>query len=481
MPKRVAVIDLGSNSARAVIFERTSRLGFFILAEHKIKIRLGEGAYENGGILTKDAMQKSLLAFKKFKTLIGNYKVKRVLCIGTSALRDAPNGTGFIKLVRKQTGIAIRKIDGQTEAYLGAYAAQNLLSDFSQGVTLDIGGGSTELALIKNGKIEKTLSLNLGTVRLKELFFDRGDAKGLEKYVSSAVARIAEEFCTQNLIVMGGSARALSGAVMSLQNHPLKIVHNFSYDYEKYAPFFVKLMNAKTLDLAKFPIKKDRYDTIREGAIVFDKIVKRLGAKKVITCGAGVREGAFLNSILRGARLPKSFNPSLRSLKDRFAPEPSSAPKFAKALFCALSPMHGLSEKYIKILQIAASLCEIGRAIGFYAKHETSADMVLGGLNYRTTHKEKALIAAIISMHGRRELGATFASLSAILPDSGKLAWLSYILELARLLSENALKNLEFRFENSTLKISGADNLIMLKGSLKKLAKPAVFAVNFTS
>ena len=481
MPKRVAVIDLGSNSARAVIFERTSRLGFFILAEHKIKIRLGEGAYENGGILTKDAMQKSLLAFKKFKTLIGNYKVKRVLCIGTSALRDAPNGTGFIKLVRKQTGIAIRKIDGQTEAYLGAYAAQNLLSDFSQGVTLDIGGGSTELALIKNGKIEKTLSLNLGTVRLKELFFDRGDAKGLEKYVSSAVARIGEEFCTQNLIVMGGSARALSGAVMSLQNHPLKIVHNFSYDYEKYAPFFAKLMSAKTLDLAKFPIKKDRYDTIREGAIVFDKIVKRLSAKKVITCGAGVREGVFLNSILRGARLPKSFNPSLRSLLDRFAPEPSSAPKFAKALFYALSPLHGLSEKYIKILQTAASLCEIGRAIGFYAKHETSADMVLGGLNYRTTHKEKALIAAIISMHGRRELSATFAPLSAILPDSGKLAWLSYILELARLLSENALKNLEFSFENSTLKISGADNLIMLKGSLKKLAKPAVFAVNFTS
>jgi len=424
-------------------------------------------------------MQKSLLAFKKFKTLIGNYKVKRVLCIGTSALRDAPNGTEFIKLVRKQTGIAIRKIDGQTEAYLGAYAAQNLLSDFSQGVTLDIGGGSTELALIKNGKIEKTLSLNLGTVRLKELFFDRGDAKGLEKYVSSAVARIGEEFCTQNLIVMGGSARALSGAVMSLQNHPLKIVHNFSYDYEKYAPFFAKLMSAKTLDLAKFPIKKDRYDTIREGAIVFDKIVKRLGAKKVITCGAGVREGAFLNSILRGARLPKNFNPSLRSLLDRFAPEPSSAPKFAKALFCALSPIHGLSEKYIKILQIAASLCEIGRAIGFYAKHETSADMVLGGLNYRTTHKEKALIAAIISMHGRRELGATFAPLSAILPDSGKLAWLSYILELARLLSENALKNLEFCFENSTLKISGADNLIMLKGSLKKLAKPAIFAIKF--
>jgi phosphatase len=267
--------------------------------------------------------------------------------------------------------------------------------------------------------------------------------------------------------------------VMSLQNHPLKIVHNFSYDYEKYVPFFAKLMSAKTLDLAKFPIKKDRYDTIREGAIIFDKIVRRLGAKKIITSGVGVREGAFLSSILRGANLPRGFNPSLRSLKDRFASEPSEAPKFAKALFCALSPLHGLGEKYIKILQTAASLCEIGRAIGFYAKHETSADMVLGGLNYRTTHKEKALIAAIISMHGKRELGATFAPLSAILPDAAKLAWLSYILELARLLSENALKNLEFCFENSTLKISGADNLIMLKGSLKKLAKPAIFAIKF--
>jgi len=479
MPKRVAVIDLGSNSARAVIFERTSRLGFFILAEHKIKIRLGEGAYKNGGILTSEAMQKCLLAFKKFKTLVCNYKAKRVLCIGTSALRDAPNGAEFINLVRKQTGITIRKIDGQMEAYLGAYAAQNLLSDFSEGVTLDIGGGSTELAYIKNGRIENKISLNLGTVRLKELFFDRGDTKGLEKYINSAISQLGAEFRTQNLIVMGGSARALSGAVMSLQNHPLKIVHNFSYDYEKYAPFFAKLMSAKTLDLAKFPIKKDRYDTIREGAIIFDKIVRRLGAKKIITSGVGVREGAFLSSILRGANLPRGFNPSLRSLKDRFASEPSEAPKFAKALFCALSPLHGLSEKYIKILQTAASLCEIGRAIGFYAKHETSADMVLGGLNYRTTHKEKALIAAIISMHGKRELGATFAPLSAILPDAAKLAWLSYILELARLLSENALKNLEFSFENSTLKISGADNLIMLKGSLKKLAKPAIFAIKF--
>ena len=70
MSKKVAVIDLGSNSVRLAIFERTSRLGFYVVGEYKVKIRLGEGAYENGGMLTKSAMDKCFLAFSDFKKII---------------------------------------------------------------------------------------------------------------------------------------------------------------------------------------------------------------------------------------------------------------------------------------------------------------------------------------------------------------------------------------------------------------------------
>ena len=479
MPKRVAVIDLGSNSIRLVIFERTSRFGFFILSENKIKVRLGEGAYENNGVLQPVAMQKCLDAFVEFKELIKKYGAKRVLCVGTSALRDAPNGAEFIKKVYEKTKIKIRKIDGVSEAYFGGYAAQNLLCKFNEGVSVDIGGGSTELALIKNGKIEAKISLNLGTVRLKELFFDKGDLKGLNKYVDNAIEAIGGEFFCSNLIAMGGSSRALSNAVMSIENHPIKIVHNYTYDYAKFAPFFAKLISAKTLELNKFPIKKERYDTSREGAIIFDKIARKIGAKKVITSGVGVREGVFLSSILHGANLPKNFNPSQKSLIDRFADEKTSAPNFAKALFIALAPLHNLDGKYLQILQSASRLCEIGTRLGFYAKHETSAQMVLNGLNYCVTHKEKALIAAIISMHGKMALGQNLSALSDILPDEKTVAWLSFLCEFARILNENALKNLEFKFENLTLQIVGAKNKLMLKDSLRKLPKPAVFAINF--
>ncbi|MDA3055080.1 Ppx/GppA family phosphatase [Campylobacter sp. VBCF_07 NA4] len=479
MPKRVGVIDLGSNSARLVIFERTSRFGFFILAEHKIKVRLGEGAYENGGVLQPAAMQKCLNAFVEFKELLQKYGAKRVLCVGTSALRDAPNGGEFIKLVFKKTKIAIRKIDGESEAYFGGYAAHNLLSDFKEGVSVDIGGGSTELARIKNGKIEAKISLNLGTVRLKELFFDKGDMGGLYGYVNEAISAVGDEFASSNLIAMGGSARALSNAIMAIENYPIKIVHNYCYDYEKYAPFFSKLIGAKTLELAKFPIKKERYDTIREGAIIFSEIAKKIGAKSVITSGVGVREGVFLGSILHGANLPKNFNPSLKSLQDRFASESSHADKFAKALFSVFFSLHKLEDRYISPLCYAAKLCEIGARLGFYAKHESAASMVLNGLNYRTSHEQKALIAAIIAMHGKPNLSPNFANLSEILPNERTLAWLSFLCEFARILNENALKNLEFKFENLTLQITGAKNKLMLKDSLRKLPKPAVFAINF--
>ena len=173
MPKRVAVIDLGSNSARMAIFERTSRLGFYILREYKIKVRLGEGAYENGGVLQDGAMDKVFYAFSEFKHFLNLYGVNKVLCAGTSALRDAPNSNLFIKRVQDKLGLGLKVIDGQMEAFYGGIAAINLLNPLKEATTIDIGGGSTELAKIEDGKIIDVISLNVGTVRLKELFFDK--------------------------------------------------------------------------------------------------------------------------------------------------------------------------------------------------------------------------------------------------------------------------------------------------------------------
>ena len=163
MAKRTAVIDLGSNSMRMAIFERTSRLAFFILAEYKTKVRLGEGGYGSNNEISEASMQKALKAFSEFASIIKSYKCSKVLCVGTSALRDAPNSGVLISLLRKNLGINLKVIDGKEEATFGAIAATNLLHKVDECVTIDIGGGSTELARISKGKIVDVLSLDIGT------------------------------------------------------------------------------------------------------------------------------------------------------------------------------------------------------------------------------------------------------------------------------------------------------------------------------
>lgn len=483
MAKRVAVIDLGSNSARLAVFERTSRFGFYILAEHKIKVRLGEGAYENGGVLQEAAIQKCFLTFSDFKRLIKSYGANRVLCVGTSALRDAPNAKEFINLIKKNLGINIRVIDGDSEAHLGGIAALNLLSKFTEAITVDIGGGSTELAHIVNGRVVETISLNVGTVRLKELFYDKNRALEAREFIRNLVEKIPNSFRSENLIAIGGSLRAISGAIMSSQNYPLKLVHNYKYDYEKNRNFIEKIANSKALELNKFDIKKDRYDTIREGACIFGEVAKKLGSKNIITSGVGVREGVFLSSILgHNAKLPGNFNVSLRSLMDRFMIKNSSkSVKFAKMIFEVLSPIHGVDRKFLDELISAVKLANIGLSLGFYAKHAHASYFVQNALNYGYTHEQKVLISSIIKLHGKREMSAEYDALLGLLPDSASVIWLSFIAEFAKILSDGCDSDeVKMSFTNSTLQIYGVKNCLFLKESIKKMSKPAIFAITFS-
>ena len=160
MAKRTAVIDLGSNSMRMVIFDKSSRYAFSVVGEFKMKVRLGEGAYENGGAIGERSMQKAFEAFSEFKNIAKAYKCAKIFAMGTSALRDAPNAGELISLVRRELGLNLKVVSGKDEAIYGGVAALNLLEPLEEFVTLDIGGGSAELALVSGGKIIDAASLN---------------------------------------------------------------------------------------------------------------------------------------------------------------------------------------------------------------------------------------------------------------------------------------------------------------------------------
>lgn len=483
MAKRTAVIDLGSNSIRLVIFEKTSRYAFHILGEFKRKVRLGENAYNNGKILQVEAMQRAKEALEYFKQVALSKQCRKILVVGTSALRDAPNAKEFIKEIKSELKLNIRCIDGKTESYFGGLAALNLISNIKNATTLDIGGGSSELCLIKEGKIVECISLDIGTVRLKELFWDKKKIDDAQDFLKPMLKLIPKHFYNNKLIAIGGSLRAISNAIMQKNSYPLRTLHEFSFklkDEKKYIQNILKADNEALLD---FGIKKDRLDTIKEGAFIFLKIADKLEAKEIITSGVGVREGVYLNDILPASKkFPPTFNPSVRSLQDRFLKdEECKAFVYCAKLFDALKPLHKLDEKFKNSLINAAKLYKVGALLNPYYVREHSFYFVLNALNYNFSHEEKVLIATLIRFHGKKINNYFLNDFKKLLPDTEILTWLNFILALASVICKNyfAKEAIDFSYSQNVLYIYTKNKINIPKDELKKIPQPYDFALVF--
>lgn len=485
MAKRTAIIDIGSNSARMVVFEKSSRYAFHLIKELKSRIRIGEGAYEKDGFLQEKPMQRAFEALENFVQVIHNLGCTKILCVATSALRDAPNAKEFIQNIQNKLHLNIKIIDGNKEAYYGALSTVNFLYPLPSLTTIDIGGGSTELAKIVDGKIEETISLNLGTVRLKELFFDKKIAfEQIQEYILQEIKSIPESFFSDTLVSIGGTLRALSKVIMNKKDYPLKTVHAFEYTLEHYEYLIEQIIRCDVFDLKDFGIRKDRFDTIREGCSIFLAIAKALHVKKIVSNGTGVREGVFLEDLLRNShyRFPSNFYPSVKSLSDRFDMDKDDSnyiSKIALELFDTLHYIHQIDFKYKKELSIACKLHSIGRSLSFYQEHLHSFYFILNNLNYNFSHKEKVLIAILVKYHTRKLPSfEDMHSYDELLPDLKIVNWLSFIISLAKCLNVSLTKsNLSMKYENHTLTITSHENLYISKECIKKLIKPASFAI----
>jgi len=404
MAKRTAVIDIGSNSARMVIFERTSRFAFHLIHEVKSRVRISENAYENDYNLQEVPLERAYQALKEFLLTIRQYKVRKTLCIATSALRDAPNKQNFISRVHKELGLHIKVIDGKREAYLGGIAAANLLH-LDAGLSVDIGGGSTELALYENKKVIHTYSLDLGTVRLKELFFDSGNIEGAKAYIHKALETLPTTLKHDNIIGIGGTLRALSKMIMDKEDVFFKKLHGFSYPLSSTQSYFDDILQSDEKGLKKLGVKKDRLDVIQPGLLILRLIIEHIDAKQIISSGVGVREGLYLSDLLRKQqdRFPNNFNPSVKSLMDRFLPDyKPELTSVASHLYDITSMQLNLEEKYKEPFILAVKLSHIGKKLDFYDAHKHAYYILLNGLSYGFSHEETVLIATLVRFQRKK-------------------------------------------------------------------------------
>jgi len=470
--KVTAVIDIGSNSARMAVFRKTSRFGFYLLREEKSKVRISEGAYEHNGELQDFAINRAINALKEFLLIAKSLKARKILCVATSAVRDAPNRAEFINRVKKELGLKIKVIDGDKEAFFGGVAAANLLYE-KNGVTIDIGGGSTEFAKIVNKKVEETISLKLGTVRLKELFFDKGDIESARKYIKKELNKLGTIFDSKKVFGIGGTIRALSQVIMKKIEYPIDILHGFTYEVKEEIKFLEKIIKMSDEELLKIGVKPERLDVIRPGTLIFIEALKYLKAKEVITSGVGVREGVFLTDLLRhdNFHFPHNFNPSVRTIIDVYQIDRKIASyetKIALEVFDLLKDEFKLNDKYKMHLTYAIKLSRAGELVDFYEAHKHTDYILLNSLHYGFRHCDRLLISKIIRFHKRKKIKKReIEKYKCLLPKKEIVEKLCNIFFVAKLINLNlSMPKVNIKKENGKIVIEGK-NLYLAKERLK--------------
>lgn len=479
MQSCTAVIDIGSNSARLVIYQKSSQYGFHLICERKSKVRIGEGAYEKGGYLQEIGIRRAYFALKEFIATTQYYPVDEIFCVATSALRDAPNGKAFTQWIQQELNLNIQIIDGKQEALYGAIAAQNLLP-VNNGITIDIGGGSSDLSLLKDSKVIQTYSLNIGTVRLKELFFDKGKpVEEARAFIKEELKKLPDTLKSCQAIGIGGAARTLSKGIMKMESYPLGNIHAFSYKVDDYMEYFQNISDAKLKLLKYLHIPKGRFDTIREGTLIWEEILKYIAAKKVITSGVGVREGVFLHHFLKNDNLqfPKNINPSIQSILDRFETHHVDIEKRkenSEKLFKLFLENKKIKNQYLKELLYATELSTSGYRFNIYKSYEHTFYVAMQEFNYGVTHEELVLTAMILRFGGKslhdKEI---YKKYRRLLPKKETLEYLSFIYSItSTLYDQTALKDFDFTFEKNKLTIIAEGSLYLVKETLKDIERP---------
>lgn len=295
--KRIAVIDLGSNSIRMSIFDRSTPAR--ALHTFRSTIRLSQGMTVDG-VLKADPQMRAVNALLEYKKIIAAKGVDTVCAVATAAVRKAKNQTEFLSLVNDLTGIKIQVIDGFTEGRLDSLAISRILG-CPDGVICDIGGGSTELIGICDDR-PPIISIPHGCQGICEMFFAQGESKDSAKSAQAFVDKLVcnvdwlDNYKGAPLVGIGGTIRAL--AKYDLCDLSKAAITKFEFSLKRMHEIFNEIESADTNLRQQMPgVGAERADIILGGIILLRAILGRLSPDKILVSDAGIREGVFFDLI----------------------------------------------------------------------------------------------------------------------------------------------------------------------------------------
>lgn len=309
----MAVVDLGSNSVRLVIYDCSSThpQPFF---NEKVVAGLAHGI-EQTGELSPEGVELATAALFRFARLCKTLDVEHVSVLATAAVREASNGPAFVELIERECGVKIEIVSGEREALLSAKGV--LAADpRADGLVGDIGGGSLDLIELNDGRPGRFVTLPLGTIRLPEhVGFDRKKAR---TYADGLIGGVEwmKTMQGRTFYPVGGAWRALGRTAMGQSNYPLDIIDNYVID-RKRAIDIAKLVATQSAgSLKALPsIPKRRAETVPFAALVMELLLSSVKPDRVVFSASSMREGSvyeYLGLLDSGGRR----DPLLDSCRD---------------------------------------------------------------------------------------------------------------------------------------------------------------------
>jgi exopolyphosphatase / guanosine-5'-triphosphate,3'-diphosphate pyrophosphatase len=297
----VAVIDIGSNSVRLVVYESLSRSLVSVFNE-KALCGLGREV-QSTGLLAADAVAKALTALRRFRALCRIQKVTRVYAIATAACRDATNGPDFIAKAERICGVPISILSGPREAKLSALGVISGIHN-PDGIVGDLGGGSLELIDVRGNRVRSGVTLPLGSLALQDAS-DRS-LKRAETIVRNAITGVdlLKGGRGRTFYAVGGTWRALARIHIVQSGYPLKVMHGYSIPAADALDFALRLRRLAATDrLADIEVVSDaRRPLLTYAALVLEHVIRVARPKTIVFSTFGVREGLFYEMLLQKER-----------------------------------------------------------------------------------------------------------------------------------------------------------------------------------
>lgn len=444
--EKVALIDLGSNTARLVIYEVLDG-GYFVVSEERREaVRLGET--EPDGSLKQTRIMQAIATLKSFKELCTIKNVDRILAVATAAVRRASNQKTFLSDVYNATGIRVTVVSEEEEAH---YVYQGVINtmDIPRGLIMEIGGGSTKFVYYNRRTVLHTKIFEFGAVTLTNMFVspDKTPEQCSDDMVAYVKARLEEvdwfkeiDPDTQ-LIGVGGSCRNLARIIRKVKKYPLDMVHNYNMDV---ADFDYVYNMIRTLDLDKKRrikgLSSARADVFPSALAVIKAFVDYMGFTNIIASGSGMREGVMFNyAVPQTLEKPISdvLGYSLHSMATHMGVNVAHAEKtfnLCVQLFKQLRVLHKFPRAYVKVLRVCAMLHDIGSTFKFYNNAKHTAYMILNSNLYGISHRDLVLAALVTDVNNKEGTNYTeWAKYNCILSpeDVEAVKKLSVILRLA--------------------------------------------------